>query len=328
MNKYIVTLRNLDYIMTALLLRFICPFMLQPVNDTIRNVVCYTINNTKLKLMNSEDRYNGFKIEDKKNIIDYNFSLPEIDASNIEKYKSIVESTILEFADKLKKRNYDGYRNFCKNGEKLLITDSKNFKDDKASGYYMHNAGITYHYTNDPNRKTYKNMNLIYIDSTISDEKYLRCVVLHELMHMSSAVDDDNLGMWRSTSSSSLGYYFNEGATSVMCDEYFDDYETNYGVYVQNCVRDVRTLIGEDVFENLYFSADLKGLILELAKYTDVPSAIQFILNLDDLNTYCKKLQKKDISLLMYDEDPIKKEIVSKIDRYLDICFESKVKSK
>lgn len=117
--------------------------------------------------------------------------------------------------------------------------------------------------------------------------------IYHELMHMASSViineSKKYSGFRQLVGIKSIGTGINEGFTEYLTEQFFDNnlmYNSSYSayrmeVYITKIIID---LIGEERMRNLYFSANLKGLIESLAKFSSEEEAKKFIINLDILN--------------------------------------------
>ena len=119
----------------------------------------------------------------------------------------------------------------------------------------------------------------------------------HEALHLSTSTVIDNkyyVGFKQSLTLNqkecTIGKGLNETYTSILDIRYFknntnDDEEPTYMVS-RHLVRKLEEIIGQNTMEELYFNADLKGLINELEKYNTLDNIIAFIVILDDINWY------------------------------------------
>lgn len=113
----------------------------------------------------------------------------------------------------------------------------------------------------------------------------------HELLHMASTKKiNSNLilsgfGIIDFDKNEKYGILLNEGYTEYLNGKYFNSanvYKTHIGF-----VKQLEKIIGENLMEQMYFNADLKGLINELIKYNNTKEEIiEFIVNADTIHKY------------------------------------------
>ena len=137
---------------------------------------------------------------------------------------------------------------------------------------------------------TYKSKsNVISLHKDLSFES-INPILFHELFHMASSVYDNGIsyigfsqknhkeGTWR------IGDGINEGYTELLrrraCDEKKELTTINYNVSVE-IVKRLEEIVGKDRMQQLYFKADLPGLIKELEKYSTEDEIAQFISGTD-----------------------------------------------
>ena len=113
--------------------------------------------------------------------------------------------------------------------------------------------------------------------------------IYHELFHMASAYLDGDI-CYAGFKQSKLGFKangvgINEGYTQLLTERYFGDKIEIFGAYEYevSIVSQLEKIVGREKMEQLYLSSDLKGLILELKKYTSEEEIITFISNMDFL---------------------------------------------
>lgn len=135
--------------------------------------------------------------------------------------------------------------------------------------------------------------------------KELRYVINHELLHFASSVSGlkqkilnkgtSCTGFYQSlTDNIEIGRGLNEGYTEFLNNRYFikNYYRTGYD-YEMSIAQIIEKIIGRRTMENLYFNANLEGLVQKLSKYIDINEAKKLILNLDLIT---KSLTKSYIS--------------------------------
>lgn len=123
-------------------------------------------------------------------------------------------------------------------------------------------------------------------------EEIINNTLTHEIFHVATYTVNDNVmfcGFYQNSHTYDIGLGINEGYTELLARRYF---KKDTGYYDDEVI--IATLIEEivtkDKMEQLYFFADLKGLIIELNKYADKSSVNRFILNFD---VYCQKPDDK-----------------------------------
>lgn len=102
-----------------------------------------------------------------------------------------------------------------------------------------------------------------------------------------------------------IGEGINQGYTSLLTERYFGNGEniSNFHQYEKSVAEKLEIIIGQEKMENLYFTANLYGLIGELAKYEREEEILNFIQKVDFINEYLNS--KKLISAF-------KKEIIER----------------
>ena len=98
-------------------------------------------------------------------------------------------------------------------------------------------------------------------------------------------------GFYQNSGTYDIGNGINEGYTELLARRYF---EKDSGYYDDEVILAslIEELITKDKMEQLYFYADLKGLITQLNQYADKSSVNRFILNFD---SYCYKPNDKTL---------------------------------
>lgn len=127
-------------------------------------------------------------------------------------------------------------------------------------------------------------------DMIFEEDNYL-ISIYHELFHMASSVEADNI-YYSGFSQSSCTYIFgdglNEGYTQLLTERYFGDIEDVRGSYKYEVfiAGKLEKIIGKSKMYKLYLGANLHGLIEELQEYTSNEEIIKFISCLDYTNIY------------------------------------------
>lgn len=120
----------------------------------------------------------------------------------------------------------------------------------------------------------------------------------HELLHMSSTIKKNNkrcsgFNHYYNVPyfNFSIGSAINEGYTDLLNKRIFN-YENYGGIYeiFMTISSMVEYIVGQDKMTNLYFKADLKGLVAEISKYNSEREVKEFIVNFDMLHKDPRKI--------------------------------------
>ena len=114
--------------------------------------------------------------------------------------------------------------------------------------------------------------------------------IFHELLHCASFKKEKKSytkGFFKQFPKFSIGRALNEGYTSLLEKRYFNKNcnENNYA-NLRFIVQKIETLIGKEIMEKLYFTADLNGLINEFMNYGKTKEEIIFFLDELDFIKY------------------------------------------
>lgn len=118
---------------------------------------------------------------------------------------------------------------------------------------------------------------IVLLDSRIRD------VVFHELFHLASSYinnEGEYIGFFQKNGKSVIGEGINEGCTEWAAKEYFPGGINSYS-FQTYVFSHIAKIIGDKKIFELYFQADLKGLINEMSKYLDVDEVFTIINGLD-----------------------------------------------
>lgn len=146
------------------------------------------------------------------------------------------------------------------------------------------------------------NKNRLTVIDKASDE--ISSIICHELLHMASTIETQHttfVGFHQENKATkkTIGVALNEGYTEYLNKKYFNStLETTYENEIDIAER-IEFIIGKDKMQELYFTANLNGLIDELAKYTTVEKAISIIKDLDKI---MKSKEKQEIKEQKYSE--------------------------
>lgn len=194
------------------------------------------------------------------------------------------------------------------------------------SGYYIlvdNNIKII------PKFEYYMCKSIIKVNSNVKQKysynEYLKNVLFHELLHMSSTVCTTNnkfSGFSQNLIDCSIGNSLTEGYTEVLLYKFFFDYslEGNSYKYEKVISKAVESIIGFDKMSSFYFRADLFGLLNELSKYSSFEDAKQFIIDLDNINLII------GLNITMKEKITKLKELSYKINLFLVNCYINKLR--
>ena len=124
-------------------------------------------------------------------------------------------------------------------------------------------------------------------------------IICHELLYMASTIESHNttfVGFLQENKATkkTLGIALNEGYTEYLNKKYFNStLETTYENEIAIAEK-IEFIIGKDKMQELYFTANLNGLIEELSKYTTNENAISIIKDLDKIMNSKEKQDIKD----------------------------------
>lgn len=123
--------------------------------------------------------------------------------------------------------------------------------------------------------------------------------ITHELLHMASSFYKDKMSrsgfnQFYSKGLLNIGNGINEGYTELLNQRYFGGTEYPLGIrrsistygYLKLITEKLEQIVGKEKMENLYFSANLKGLIQELNKYASEEEIMKFITDTDFIIKY------------------------------------------
>lgn len=174
---------------------------------------------------------------------------------------------VISFAEVLKKENID------------LGIFYKNMSSVKIKSYYGVNL-----------------LNNIILGSYNANNRIIRLrkgteneALEHELLHVASSLKQDNVfykGFYQKNGIIDIGSGLNEGYTQLLAERYFsfsrnNDINRNCYLIEKRYAKIIENIVGKNIMQNLYFKADLKGLVMELNKYADINEIFTFLTNLD-----------------------------------------------
>lgn len=184
--------------------------------------------------------------------------------NNINKYAKEVCKCLFIFESECKNHDFD--LNIFYHNLKTLKVSKSNFVDiilnklcNRVGWYSVANNKINYNENND-------SMHIIF----------------HEILHMASGIKDkvndiSFCGFSQKTRDKVIGNGLNEGYTELLTQRFFDDKSETY--LIETAVaRMCQEIIGQEKMTQLYFKADLKGLIDEFCKYTERKDVLDFLI--------------------------------------------------
>ncbi len=176
-----------------------------------------------------------------------------------------------------------------------IIKITKNIQEDNLKNFYNNinelNIVIKPTYSINGTRAYYKpENNTIYLSRSAYEREDLETII-HELLHMASTICKNGMvycgfSQKKKNSRKVIGASLTEGYTQLLTQriyKYSSGYRYSTEVEIAKCLE---TIIGRERMENLYFNANLKGLIEELAKYNSEQEALKFIKRVDFITKY------------------------------------------
>lgn len=142
------------------------------------------------------------------------------------------------------------------------------------------------------------NKNRLTVIDKASDD--ISSIVFHELLHMASTIETKQttfVGFHQENkiTKKNIGMALNEGYTEYLNKKYFNStLDTTYEDEISIAER-IEFIIGKDKMQELYFTANLNGLIDELSVYTSKEEAFDMIKTLDKIMTSKEKEESKRI---------------------------------
>ena len=130
------------------------------------------------------------------------------------------------------------------------------------------------------------------------ESDYISSIVFHELLHMASTIETAQTtftGFYQKSKKTkkNIGIALNEGYTEYLNKKYFNSHlETIFEEEISIAER-IEFIIGKDKMQELYFTANLNGLIDEISIYTSKEDAFDLIKTLDKLMTSKEKEERK-----------------------------------
>ena len=160
------------------------------------------------------------------------------------------------------------------------------------------------------------------------NEKEVNKIIFHELFHVASScnIKNDNdiitfCGFHQEKNDKGIGLGLNEGYTEVLVKRYFPDFETINAYKTEVVIaKSLELIIGQELMEDFYFTANLQGLIKELTKYISLDEIMDFITKFDFLHSYIN-LKNTDILTRMM----LKRSLLV-INKFLINCYYNKLK--
>lgn len=132
----------------------------------------------------------------------------------------------------------------------------------------------------------------VYQNTIELQDNFTDNTIYHELFHMSSSIYTDDykecfsgfMHMVKCGEEYFYGEGIDEGYTEYLVKKYFNNNEPTECYYCESIYAElIEKLIGEKKMENLYFTANHKGLIDELCKYALSSEVFMFYHNMDFL---------------------------------------------
>lgn len=233
------------------------------------------LRNNKYTYYISRKKMKGYKIIDRPSI-EFN----DCDITKYLKFSEKFNKLVLEFNDKLKVSFPKEYSTlFNKNIKTVNILDYKLHILEKMKYFFMYSPSGSY--------DSY--FNSIELLKNVKDEKELKKIIFHELLHLSSSTDLVFSGFSQEILTKKgpvqIGDGLNEGYTEHLNRTYFSDCVNNYSYHDQvQFAALIEEIVGKDFMLDCYFNKGLAPLLKRLGeKISDNGKAIDVILDLDGL---------------------------------------------
>lgn len=164
-------------------------------------------------------------------------------------------------------------------------------------------------------------------NSIIIRDARSKSTIFHELMHMASTVQTDEMayvGFKQRMNGEMIGQGINEGYTQYLTEKFFPEYKSTTTIsypFETHFAGLVEEIVTEDTMIDMFFRADLRGLIIELSKYSTIKDAGNFIRQMDVLNKY------KYTELRFVDVQPELQEIIYELNEFLVNTYKNKLRT-
>lgn len=207
----------------------------------------------------------------------------------------IDDSPIIQKEEYIKPVVDNKYKHFYERTDNFINTMESNLPVDNRYLMYHNLKTLTFSSYNSINifKQLYAHIfcggcyrfrrNDIFINNRLVNEH--GWILYHELLHMASSYKNKySIYIHSGFCNDAIGHAINEGYTELLTERYFNDEKEEekcaYGYYT-NIAKIIENIVGRETMTNLYFKADLNGLIKELNKYAKKNDIIDFLLNLD-----------------------------------------------
>jgi len=149
--------------------------------------------------------------------------------------------------------------------------------------------------------------------------------VYHELFHLASTrLERDfsfsGFSILNRNEAKDVTNYFNEGYTQLLTNRYFNNGRDAYEDQV-DIAEEVEKIIGKEKMEELYFSADMDGLISEFEQYESRENISKFFTNVEFLSEFMYSIPDREYT---YEEDITVDKFYTNIADFLKNCKENK----
>jgi len=163
--------------------------------------------------------------------------------------------------------------------------------------------------------------------------------IFHELLHVATTImlnkTDVHTGfsVYYEKPLLSLGRGINEGYTELMVKKYFagckQDYFSGYDYHL-DVAQIIDKIVGSNKMQELYFKANLRGLIEEMSNYISVSDVVNFLIDCDVLVNYeSRKLGRYEDSIREEIETRVCKMLIKMVsNKITELVKEGKIDSK
>jgi len=159
-----------------------------------------------------------------------------------------------------------------------------------------------------------------------SYKKIIKGILFHELLHASTTIYIDKFNYFSGFCQGNsyykqIGNGINEGYTENLLEKFFPNdvlLDCMYN-YEKSIAKLTEEIVGFDKMSKYYFNADLYSFVSELAKYSSIEKAGNFILNLDQVI----KIQKSNLDIL--EKEYSLQELSDRINTFLIKTYTKKI---
>lgn len=214
----------------------------------------------------------------------------------------VLDKPVIE--NKTRKIDYDKIKSmqFSKDVERFINVMKKSFSYEELINFYSRINELKINVTNESDN-SYSNYYDVLKNEMFLDQKMGKDSIYHELFHLTSSITkDENVfcGFSQCNKDMRLGDGLTEGYTQILRERYFGNpsYGSRKNGQIEKIANFTEMLIGKDEMTELYLTADLKGLIEKLSKYSTESDVMKFIAAVDTIDN-SKLLTKEEFGSIV-----------------------------